>query len=357
MTKEEAGGGQAEAVLRYMRRIYAEEGRRYACRARTPEEVAAWQSAARPVLRDLLGLRRMAAQLEGYVPTVDLGAPEDLGAYTRQGGVMASEPDVSVPFWLLRPKGKGPFGLAVMPHGHSEHGLYAGVTDNAAARQRIAEEQRDVAVQAAAHGFVAIAPATRGLGCPGVPDFRGRFGGRDCRSQMVHCLLAGRTAVGERVWDVERLIDWGLELPEVDGRCLLVLGNSGGGVVTTYAAACDERVSIAAPSCSFTLLVRSDGCAHHCDCNTVPGILTFGDLHDVAGLIAPRRLLVVNGREDTLFLNADVDEAVTGLRAIYRAAGADERFAHAYGPGGHRFYGDLMWPFIEAARQAIGRAE
>ena len=88
---------------------------------------------------------------------------------------------------------------------------------------------------------------------------------------------------------------------------------------------------------------------HHCDCNTVPGILRFGEFYDVAGLIAPRHLLIVNGREDKLFPLAEVDRAVAELARIYEACGQAERFQHQYGDGGHRFYGELMWAFIEPA--------
>jgi hypothetical protein len=128
-----------------------------------------------------------------------------------------------------------------------------------------------------------------------------------------------------------------------------MMGNSGGGVATLYAAACDTRISVAVPSCSFCAFVGADGKIHHCDCNAVPGIMAYGGIHDVAGLIAPRHLLIVNGREDALFPMSEVERAVEGVRDIYAAAGVPERFAHRYGPAGHRYYKDLMWPYIEDA--------
>ena len=85
----------------------------------------------------------------------------------------------------------------------------------------------------------------------------------------------------------------------------------------------------------------------------VPGLLTFGEMHDVAGLIAPRHLLVVNGRRDELFLNADVEEAVARLADIYAAAGAEDRCHLVVGNGGHRFYAAEAWPVMlnEIARR------
>ena len=146
-----------------------------------------------------------------------------------------------------------------------------------------------------------------------------------------------------------KLMDWAIDLPDVDSSNILMMGNSGGGVVTTYAAACDTRVTVAVPSCSFCTFVGINGLVHHCDCNAVPGIMNFGEFYDVAGLIAPRHLCIVNGRKDNLFPLQEVDRAVAGVRRIYEAAGVPGRFTHHYGEGGHRFYKDLMWPFIEDA--------
>jgi dienelactone hydrolase len=352
MGSEDPHAGHSETVLAYLGRLYHEHQREHACRATTPESLAQWQASARPALRRLIGLEAMEQALADHDPTVALQDAEDGGDVTRQLGHIESEPDVRISFWLLKPKGRGPFPLAVMPHGHEAcgHDTYAGVSPDEAHRQRrIVEAQADVAVQATRRGFIAIAPNTRGFGPAGVPDTNGRHGDRDCRSQLIHCLLAGRTAIGERVWDMQRIIDWALTLPEVDGERVLMMGNSGGGVCTTYAAACDTRIRVAVPSCSFAPYVSRKGLVHHCDCNVVPGILRFGDFHDVAGLIAPRHLLIVNGRKDDLFAVEEVERAVAGVRAIYQASGHPERFEHRWGPEGHRFYSDLMWPVIERA--------
>ena len=338
-------------VLRYLNRLCAHEEAEHACRATSVGELEAWQGRARPELRRLIGLERIAEEASGHEPCVALGARKDVGEYTRQGGVLHSEPDVEVPFWLLEPKTPGPHPLGVFPHGHEDFGkdTYAGICRDEAKRQRMLAEDRDVAVQAVRLGFVAIAPTTRGFAPANVPDVNARHDKRNCRCQMIHCLLAGRTAIGERVWDLERLIDWATAREDVDGSRILMMGNSGGGVATLYASACDTRVAVAVPSCSFCTYVGENGLVHHCDCNTVPGILRFGEFCDVAGLIAPRPLLTVNGNKDKLFPLAEVDRAFEGTRRIYRAAGVPERYRGAYGDGGHRFYSHLMWPFVKAA--------
>ncbi|MBN1344077.1 MAG: acetylxylan esterase [Phycisphaerae bacterium] len=335
-------------VVRYLERLYDEKRRAHAFRADYPGGFHRWQSDARPALRRLVGLDTIAASVGRHRPKVELEPIQEKGDYTIRKGQLQTEPDVTIPFWLLKPPGKGPFPLAVLPHGHNRRGydVYAGVYPTDADRRRALAEDRDVAVQAVKQGFLAVAPATRGIGADGVPDVWQRHGGRDCRSQLMHCLLADRTPTGERVWDMQKIIDWATTRPDVDAKHILIMGNSGGGMVTLYAAACDERVTIAVPSCSFCTFVSDGGRIYHCDCNMVPGILRSFDLSDVAGLIALRRLLIVNGRTDALFAPQDVTRAANHVRAIYDAAGCPSHFEHRWGHAGHRFYKDLMWPFI-----------
>ena len=119
-------------------------------------------------------------------------------------------------------------------------------------------------------------------------------------------------------------------------------------MATLHTAACDERIRVAVPCCAYNNYVSFAGTLRHCPCNAVPGILTFGESWDVAGLIAPRPLLTVNGIDDGLHPVDEVDAAVMRLERIYAAAGAAGNYEHRYGDGGHRFYSDLMWPWIEA---------
>jgi hypothetical protein len=75
----------------------------------------------------------------------------------------------------------------------------------------------------------------------------------------------------------------------------------------------------------------------------------LGGLPGVAGLAAPRHLLSVNGVKDSLHSPPEIEAAAAYVRGIYRASGRPERYEHRWGSGGHRFYKELMWPFIEQA--------
>lgn len=336
-------------VIAYLNRLCNEEDRRFAFHGGESESFKEWQTRARPALRKIIGLTKMQQKLREHKISVDLGLAEDMGDYSRQFGRMETEPDVWIPFWLLIPRGDGPFPLAITPHGHDAYGYNTsvGIPSHDMPVERIQEEDCDVAVQAVRHGFLAIAPATRGLGCDGVQDIHGGHGHRDCRSHLMHCLMVNRTCIGERVYDMECFLDWSFKSFKIYKSNILMVGNSGGGKLTTYASACDERITMAILSCSFSFYQTSEGKINQCDCNTIPGILHFGEFYDVAGLIAPRNLLIVHGRNDPSYNLSDIDQAIKCLEQIYKAAGAKSNFSHRYGEGGHRFYKNLMWPFVK----------
>lgn len=337
-------------VASYLERLYDPASRPLAYHAGRPGGFAVWQQEARAALRTRLGLDRIAGAAGERPPAVELGDAVDCGDHSRRRGEIETEPGVRIPFWLLEPRRPPPWPLAVLPHGHDSRGFdtTAGVYADATHHQKSLAEDRDVGVQAARLGFLAIAPAVRGISTHLVPDDEKRHDGRTCRSHLIHCLLAGRTSTGERVWDLQRILDWALARPDVDGRQVLVMGNSGGGMVTMFAAACDERISVAVPSCAFAPTVSRHGYVYHCDCNLVPGVLDFGGLTGVVGLVAPRRVLAVNGRQDPLFAHSEIERGAAEVRELFRAAGVPDNFQHRWGAGGHRFYRDLMWPFVLA---------
>ena len=167
-----------ENVASYLQRIYGRGQQSLSFREDYPGGFEEWQQQARKQLKQKLGLQQIADAAAGHQPTVVLEKGEDLGQYECQRGTLETEPDVRIPFWLLKPKTEGPWPLAVFPHGHDTvgHHTTAGIYEDEEHKQRTLDGDRDVAVQAVKRGFVAIAPATRGLATDGVPDLHGRHG-------------------------------------------------------------------------------------------------------------------------------------------------------------------------------------
>jgi hypothetical protein len=331
----------------HLRTLYERVKPRFAFAATTLEQLRGWQEEFRPALQRALGLEAMLADLQEHTPRAELQKSEVLGDIIRERWLLWTEPTVPLPFYLLRRRdASGRLPLVLTPHGHNHPDIYAGIAAHDDERASMKEGERDIAVQAAHEGYLALAPTTRGFG-----ETRTTAGKKDgalssCRVELLHGLLVGRTAIGERVWDMSRLIDWALTRDDVDGSRIAITGNSGGGTVSLFAAACDTRIAVAVPSCYFCTFVGSIGTIHHCDCNYVPGILRLGEMYDVAGLVAPRPFCAIAGKEDSIFPIEHVQRAYEKLTKVYQVAGAQERCCLHIGEGGHRYYKAGSWPFI-----------
>lgn len=332
--------------------VLAEETHRlFAFRAQTVKELDAWQRAFRPHLRQMLGCDVIAARgISDLDP--ELVSTETLADHIREEWTIQTEPGWRTPFYLLRPlEVSAPRPLVLTPHGHGKAGkrTYVGLWDDEHERESIQEGERDVALQAVREGYIAIAPDMRAFASMRREPEREQDDNNSCRAMQLHALLFGRTLIGERIWDIGRLIDYAATRPEVDASRVVISGNSGGGTISLFAAACDERITVAVPSSYFCTFEHSIGSIYHCACNYVPGMLATAEMYDVAGLIAPRPFLAIAGREDPIFPYEAVQLAYKKLKRVYKVAGVPERCELYTGDGGHRYYKERVWSFVRAA--------
>jgi hypothetical protein len=66
----------------------------------------------------------------------------------------------------------------------------------------------------------------------------------------------------------------------------------------------------------------------------------------LAILIAPKKLVVVCGKDDPIFPLHGVIQMFDIMKNLYRAAGAEDACALVIGQEGHRFYADDAWPVM-----------
>ncbi|NED97813.1 hypothetical protein G1H11_21165 [Phytoactinopolyspora alkaliphila] len=303
-----------------------------------------WRDALGKRLREVVGALPSPASLD---VRVEWRVERD--GFTETRFVFTAEPGADVPCHLLVPADAAePVPVVVCLQGHTS-GMHnsLGRADGFSLEPKTPEGDRDFAVQAVSRGYAALAMEQRCFGerSDRRPADRRHVDGPCHHASHVASLL-GRTMVGERVWDVSRAID---ALTESFGEVLdlsriACLGNSGGGTVSWYAACLDPRISAVMPSCSICTYRACIGSIDHCSDNYLPGALRYFDMPDLAGLIAPRPLVVVAGRDDPLFPVAGVEEAFVTIQAVYDAAGAPDACELVIGDGGHRFYAADAWP-------------
>jgi hypothetical protein len=168
-----------------------------------------------------------------------------------------------------------------------------------------------------------------------------------CNDAALRALHRGRPLTGQRVADVMRAIDFIRTRRDLDAARIGCLGNSTGGTVSFYAAAMDPRIALAVVSCAFCTFEDSWLSLPHCACGYLPGIMPVADMPDIGGLVAPRRLLIVAGRNDPLARLSGVQTGVRRMEEMFAAAGSRSHVRLVVGEGGHQFYPQLAWPVVK----------
>jgi dienelactone hydrolase len=308
-------------------------------------EVGAWQAKLRPKLAGLLG--------ETPAPRVDLHAHRQWARQTELGAiekiVFTSEPYCDVPAYVCIPHDfPEPHTWMICVQGHETcmHNSIGVEYDDETTPIEIVDD-RDFALGCMRHGVAALCIEQRAFGLREEQAMSGHAGVR-CHDATMHALMLGRTMLGERVFDVDRAIDYLATRADVDPARIGVMGNSGGGTTSVFTAATLPRVSFAMPSCYFCTFRDSILSINHCMDNYVPGLLRYAEMADVLGLFAPKPVVIVAGSADEIFPIAGTQRAFVDLQRIYAAAGAGDRCRLVIGAGGHRFYADDAWPVLEA---------
>src|SRR5437667_6707424 len=223
-------------------------------------------------------------------------------AYRIEKVVFQSLPGLYVTGNFYVPNGDGkPLPAILYLCGHSPHPLGAKF------------QYQDRAIWFASHGYTCLVLDTLEFGeVAGI-----HHGTHDLN--MWHWLSLGYTPAGTEVWNAIRALDYLETRPEVDKGRIGMTGISGGGAVTWFTAAVDERIAVAAPVCStYTLGSQAAHwvAAGQCDCiyfhNTY-----LEDFPSVGALIAPRPLIILSGRKDPDFPPDGYHEVFRQVKRIY----------------------------------------
>ena len=158
--------------------------------------------------------------------------------------------------------------------------------------------------------------------------------------------MLGGSVAGLRVWDGVRAVDYLASMKNADVSRLGVMGISGGGMHAFFSACLDTRIKAAVISGYFCDWRDSILAINHCICNFVPGILKLGELSDLAGLIAPRPLLVESGTRDDIFPIEAVKRAVRKTRRAWEVFGAVKDLQTDYFEGTHQVGGGNAYAFL-----------
>lgn len=306
--------------------------------AADPGDFAAWHDAALQKLLELMGPFPAPVPPEAEV---EYRVEEE--DFFRERVVFDSEAYMSVPCQVLIPKHFGPdrsHPAILCCHGHGKFGKdpVAGLVSSAAHQADIDAMNYDYAAQLARAGFLTLAPDLRGFGERRDGD---DYLGRDtCNVNFLKGGVMGLYPLTLNVWDMKCCVDYLCTRPEVDPNRIGMMGLSQGGTMTAFTAAVEPRIR-AADIIAYVNPIARFGIHHgnFCGSQILPGLYRWLDAGDIAGLIAPRPLLMEMGTADACFYFQDLWKGYTETKAIYEAAGADSDLWTDIHPGPHAFSG------------------
>ena len=296
-----------------------------------------WREKAKDKLSELLGL-----PLEACDPDTEIEYEKEFDDFTEYRMLIQTEPGYYVPCHLLIPKHVEkpvPLTICLSGHGGGMHVALGRAKTEKDEETLASWHHRAMAPRSIKEGRAALVIEARSFGESSLTGY-----GTSCTEASKIAILMGRTILGGRVWDTMRILDVVAErFPQVDMSNIVCTGNSGGGTATYYLACMDERITAAMPSCSVCSYETSIAAMEHCMCNHVPGIRKYFEMEDLAGLIAPRKLIIATGRDDAIFPLEGAKKTFAQIRFIYSAAGVPENCALEIGQGGHLNYADQLW--------------
>jgi dienelactone hydrolase len=338
--------------------------------------LAPWQKIARAKV-----LEHLFYAPPPVAPMPEIVRREDRDTYVQEYLTFQTTPDLRVPAYVLIPKPlKRPAPAIVLLHCHG--GFYVW------GKEKVVEVEREPAVltdykrqlyggrsigaELARRGYVVIVidmfywgerrmlldddPSSYRDPQAMARDEVTAFNRRSQQGEQLvarSLLAAGITWPGVMLWDDLRTLDYLASRPEVDKDRLGCVGLSVGGYRSFLLAALDPRIKSAIDvgwMSSFGSHVRqhvvnSIGLTFH-----IGGLYRYLDLPDLAALIAPRSVLVINGSKDRLFPPQGVDAAFAKIEQCFRKAGATERQRCRLYDAPHEFNAEMQsdaWAWLE----------
>lgn len=278
----------------------------------TPEDIAKRATALRAFLLASLGDLPERTPLNARV----------VGGFRRAGYrvekvIFESRPDHHVTANFYVPEGKPPYPGILLPCGHSDNG-------------KAAEPYQRASILLARNGMAVLCydPVGQGeryqrLDEKGKPVIRGTT---EHTMAGIGALLVGRQAANYAIWDGLRALDYLAGRSEVDPRRLGCTGNSGGGTLTSYLMALDDRIAVAAPSCYITSLERLFATIGPQDAEqNITGQVAAGMEHaDYVTMRAPRPTLLSVGTRDFFDIQGSWN-TFREVKLIYGRLGFGER--------------------------------
>ncbi|MCL5283647.1 MAG: dienelactone hydrolase family protein [Armatimonadetes bacterium] len=205
--------------------------------------------------------------------------------------LISTEAMVRMPVNLYRPKsGYPPYPALLFLHGH--------------------KASLNVAATFASYGYLVIAPMQRGFD---KRSLSGQSGTVTCSQEFQLLGQLGMNLTGLRLFDAQCAVDYLLSRSDVVSDQIGVIGWELGGDIALFLAGFDTRIMVTIANGALTSPAGHLNSEKRCVCDTVPGLFLYADPADIAGLIAPRPLLIETPQSS---FELPLDEVLSSFKSV-----------------------------------------
>lgn len=301
-------------------------------------EYYAWRDDLRQKLGNVLGLNRLSI----VEPEEEILSHEDMGDYLREKIIINTLPELKMSMYRLVPKAGGNNIPVIAIHGHGSDGknCLVGIVNKGF---KVKNEKFDYGygLQLVKEGYTVFVPDLMGSG---ERNFTYNNRKIDCYDYNNVLISLGLSLLGVHISEMGALIHYVLGDKALKGDKLSVIGFSGGGFLALLTSAFFDEVYFTGVSGFFHGFKNTMLTSNYCGCNFVPEMWNLADIGDIGALIAPRRLYIETGRNDSLNGVNGLDNVYPQLDIVnraYKIFGSYEPVFKVY-EGKHKWYGGCI---------------
>ena len=277
---------------------------------------------------------------KSFTKVADVETMFDPAEKYEMGGIE----NLPFPVYVVRPE--KPNGEAVLYlHGHDP----AGVGGAFVTRPEKEPYHKNIAMKMAQQGYTVYLPELMGFG-EATYIYRPKTEEEEseCFLNAGYLAMCGFSLAGMRTWQ-SLLV---LEQMKADGFSKLgIFGVSGGGLIAMFTAVLAPEIEKIMLHSFMNSWEHSVLAKEQCVDNYLHGIIRVGESYEIAALLAPRRLLTINGTGDRPFPKEGFELATDYLKAVYKRLGASHEYTSILFVGRHEVNAEETLNWLKAQEE------
>lgn len=226
-------------------------------------------------------------------------------------------------------------------HGHDPLGVKGAITIN----ENKEPYHKNIPLKMTEAGFRVIIPELVGYG-EAIYEYylKGKPAMGECFFNYAFLTLCGHDLTALRVWQTMKVIDF-MQLCGYNADVLF--GVSGGGLLCQFLGALDDTVENIIISSYVNTYEDSILAKEQCIDNYIHGINQIGNSYEILALLAPKRMLLLNGTRDRPFPLAGTEKAFAYIKEIYKKYHAEDKLETHIFEGRHEINSEIVMNWLQ----------